>query len=184
VRRHGAQVVGARTLPPDRQNIGPVVKRQPPQECAIDNPEHRRRQSDAERARARPLEQHPQPELEVMPKSVHEASASRLYAAERVRFTSMVRQPARCGRYHDAEDLTMGPTLDRGRAAVCAYAIALGIAGLAMPLSGQSSPPAAKPAIGAWGVDLTAIDRSVDPGDDFFRFTSGAWMKRTQIPPD
>jgi len=34
------------------------------------------------------------------------------------------------------------------------------------------------------GLDLTAIDRSVDPGDDFYAFANGAWLKRTEIPAD
>jgi putative endopeptidase len=34
------------------------------------------------------------------------------------------------------------------------------------------------------GVDLAGIDRAVAPGDDFFAFTSGAWMKATEIPAD
>jgi putative endopeptidase len=42
----------------------------------------------------------------------------------------------------------------------------------------------AKPEIGAWGIDLAAMDKSVKPGDDFFRHTGGTWMKTTQIPPD
>jgi putative endopeptidase len=29
-----------------------------------------------------------------------------------------------------------------------------------------------------------AIDRSVDPGDDFYAFANGAWLKRTEIPAD
>jgi putative endopeptidase len=37
---------------------------------------------------------------------------------------------------------------------------------------------------GPWGFDLTGMDRSVKPGDDFAEFAGGAWMKRTQIPPD
>jgi len=41
-----------------------------------------------------------------------------------------------------------------------------------------------KAEIGAWGVDLAAMDRSINPGDDFFRFTGGTWMKNTQIPAD
>ena len=41
-----------------------------------------------------------------------------------------------------------------------------------------------KPAIGAWGFDLAGMDRSVNPGDDFFRYAGGTWMKTTQIPPD
>src|SRR5262245_54064771 len=41
-----------------------------------------------------------------------------------------------------------------------------------------------KAAIGAWGVDLTAMDQSVDPGDDFFRYVNGTWLTTFQIPPD
>lgn len=35
-----------------------------------------------------------------------------------------------------------------------------------------------------WGVDLTAIDPDVKPGDDFFRYVNGAWAKRTEIAAD
>ena len=41
-----------------------------------------------------------------------------------------------------------------------------------------------KAAIGDWGFDLAAMDRSVAPGDDFFRYAGGTWMKTTPIPPD
>jgi hypothetical protein len=41
-----------------------------------------------------------------------------------------------------------------------------------------------KPAIGTWGFDLAAISRSIAPGDDFFRYTGGVWMRTTKIPPD
>ena len=34
------------------------------------------------------------------------------------------------------------------------------------------------------GLDLAGIDRSVRPGDDFFAYANGAWLKATQIPPD
>ena len=40
------------------------------------------------------------------------------------------------------------------------------------------------PQYGAWGIDLTAMDPSVKPGDDFNRYASGAWLARTQIPAD
>jgi putative endopeptidase len=33
-------------------------------------------------------------------------------------------------------------------------------------------------AIGAWGVDLSDQDRTVRPGDDFYRFQNGAWIAR------
>ena len=41
-----------------------------------------------------------------------------------------------------------------------------------------------KPAIGAWGVDLSGGDASVKPGDDWFRFTAGKWFDATSIPAD
>ena len=34
------------------------------------------------------------------------------------------------------------------------------------------------------GVSPGNMDRSVKPGDDFFQFANGNWMKRTEIPPD
>ncbi|ENZ81902.1 MULTISPECIES: M13 family metallopeptidase [Caulobacter] len=41
-----------------------------------------------------------------------------------------------------------------------------------------------KPMYGAWGVDLTARDTAVKPGDDFNKFANGSWEKRTTIPAD
>jgi putative endopeptidase len=38
--------------------------------------------------------------------------------------------------------------------------------------------------LGTWGVDLTAMDKSVKPGDDFFKYVNGNWLKTAQIPPD
>ena len=43
---------------------------------------------------------------------------------------------------------------------------------------------AAAPAYGPWGIDLTAMDNAVKPGDDFFAYVNGAWAKRTDIAPD
>jgi putative endopeptidase len=43
---------------------------------------------------------------------------------------------------------------------------------------------AAAPSILPWGVDLASMDRSVKPGDDFFHFSGGLWMRSTSIPPD
>ena len=59
------------------------------------------------------------------------------------------------------------------------------VAGLAAPAFAQmqTSRPG-HPAMGTWGVDLTSIDKSVAPGDDFFMFVNGSWYKTAVIPPD
>ena len=40
------------------------------------------------------------------------------------------------------------------------------------------------PRFGTWGVDLEGMDRTVKPGDDFFKYVNGKWAASTQIPPD
>ena len=40
------------------------------------------------------------------------------------------------------------------------------------------------PSYGAWGFDLAGMDKSVKPGDDFFRHVGGTWMKNNPIPGD
>src|ERR1700722_4519149 len=49
---------------------------------------------------------------------------------------------------------------------------------------GQAPAQRPKPSIGAWGFDLSGMNRSVKPGDDFFTYASGTWAKTTTIPPD
>ena len=34
------------------------------------------------------------------------------------------------------------------------------------------------------GIDVAAMDQSVKPGDNFFEYSNGAWVKSTEIPPD
>jgi putative endopeptidase len=73
-----------------------------------------------------------------------------------------------------------------------AAAIACGI--VACSQAPAPSPPAAKavpsaPATPAApapsvGIDLAAIDHGVKPGDDFFAYANGAWVKTATIPPD
>ena len=48
-----------------------------------------------------------------------------------------------------------------------------------------SEMPAAAAAVPhAHGIDLAGIDRTLAPGDDFFRYANGSWLKATEIPPD
>lgn len=43
---------------------------------------------------------------------------------------------------------------------------------------------AAKPQYGTFGFDVAGMDRSVAPGDNFFQYANGTWLKETQIPAD
>src|SRR6185295_1205769 len=36
----------------------------------------------------------------------------------------------------------------------------------------------------AHGLDMAGMDKGVNPGDDFFGYANGAWMKTTAIPND
>ena len=38
--------------------------------------------------------------------------------------------------------------------------------------------------VGPSGIDVAAMDRSVTPGEDFYRYVSGTWLKSTEIPSD
>jgi putative endopeptidase len=53
-----------------------------------------------------------------------------------------------------------------------------------MKTDDTATTSAARSQIGAWGLDLAAGDRSVKPGDDFYRYADGKWLDTTQIPLD
>jgi endothelin-converting enzyme/putative endopeptidase len=40
------------------------------------------------------------------------------------------------------------------------------------------------PAKQSHGIALNYLDRSVNPGDDFYRFANGGWLRQTEIPSD
>jgi putative endopeptidase len=61
-------------------------------------------------------------------------------------------------------------------------AVALSLSPLLLPVAANDNPN--KPQYGAWGFDATGADPSTKPGDDFFRSVNGAWIDKTQIPPD
>jgi len=67
---------------------------------------------------------------------------------------------------------------------VAASAAALAACSVASTDANQAN--AAKPAQpGAnAGIALGSLDRSVKPGDDFYNFADGTWMKKTEIPAD
>ena len=53
----------------------------------------------------------------------------------------------------------------------------------------EAAPPVAeaakaKPKYGAFGFDTAGMDTAVAPGDDFYAYANGGWMKTTEIPAD
>jgi len=50
--------------------------------------------------------------------------------------------------------------------------------------SAAAAAPAASEAAATSGIDLDNIDTGVRPQDDFFLYANGAWLDRTEIPPD
>ena len=38
--------------------------------------------------------------------------------------------------------------------------------------------------VGVGGIDLKSMDRSISPGNDFFRYVNGTWLRDTPIPSD
>ncbi len=52
------------------------------------------------------------------------------------------------------------------------------------PASKPAPPPRPKAEIGAWGVDVSGIDKAVAAGDDFERYANGGWLDRFTIPAD
>jgi putative endopeptidase len=55
-------------------------------------------------------------------------------------------------------------------------ATALAAPAAAATFSGPLYPPV--------GLDMSAMDSSINPGDDFFQHCNGAWIARSTIPPD
>ncbi len=70
--------------------------------------------------------------------------------------------------------------------AAVAATVALTLVPASARPGGANGAPAPAPAVrfGTWGIDLAGMDRSVRPGEDFFRFVNGKWAETTPIPPD
>jgi endothelin-converting enzyme/putative endopeptidase len=58
------------------------------------------------------------------------------------------------------------------------------IAACSGPEAPKPEAPAAKATIGEFGIDLANRDASVKPGDDFFHYANGAWLKTFEMPAD
>ena len=60
-----------------------------------------------------------------------------------------------------------------------------GVAALAIvqPAFAQEKRDLPEIVTGTWGVDLSQIDKSVDPGDDFFDYVNGKFIRDNPIPP-
>jgi putative endopeptidase len=57
--------------------------------------------------------------------------------------------------------------------------------GCTQSIAAAAEPAGSAPtARGSWGYDLAGADFAHRPGDDFFRYSNGAWYDRAIIPPD
>jgi putative endopeptidase len=50
--------------------------------------------------------------------------------------------------------------------------------------SGPATDAVAQARIGSWGVDLDNRDPNIRPGDDFFGYANGSWLKNYELPAD
>ncbi|HVO52080.1 MAG TPA: M13 family metallopeptidase [Thermoanaerobaculia bacterium] len=63
-------------------------------------------------------------------------------------------------------------------------AAALSCAPASTTSTASTAPATASSAAPASGIDLGGMDKSVAPGDDFFRYANGTWLKNAEIPAD
>ena len=63
-----------------------------------------------------------------------------------------------------------------------ASALALVLAAPAAAQEEKAPPPTMN--FGTWGFDPASLDPAVDPGDDFFAYANGKWVRENPIPPE
>jgi putative endopeptidase len=74
--------------------------------------------------------------------------------------------------------------MNKSVAFMAAVALLSGCAKKQEPAAPAPEPPAPKAELGEFGLDLTAGNPDVKPGDDFFAYASGKWYDSFEIPPD
>ncbi|MBV9749800.1 MAG: M13 family metallopeptidase [Acetobacteraceae bacterium] len=62
--------------------------------------------------------------------------------------------------------------------------LALALASVPAFLAAQTQPGPGKPRYGNFGLELQNMDRSVKPGDDFYNYAEGTWLRDHAIPAD
>jgi predicted metalloendopeptidase len=67
---------------------------------------------------------------------------------------------------------------------LAAIAAAFGISALLFSVHTVVSGEDKKPEIQPWGVDLTARNTDIKPGDDFYHYAGGKWLDSFEIPAD
>jgi putative endopeptidase len=67
--------------------------------------------------------------------------------------------------------------------ALLAVLMLFGLVGTVEILGAQSRPVATGEPAAGHGVDISILDRSCKPCEDFYNFASGEWLKRNPIPP-
>ena len=58
------------------------------------------------------------------------------------------------------------------------------IAGAALAIASPVAAQQPRAAYGTWGVETKDMDAAVKPGDDFFAYAEGTWLKNHPIPAD
>src|SRR5579871_1032924 len=55
---------------------------------------------------------------------------------------------------------------------------------LALCVTNAQNKPSQEPKSAVHGIVIANMDTSMKPGDDFYQYTNGGWLARTEIPPD
>ena len=53
-----------------------------------------------------------------------------------------------------------------------------------LPFAAAATAISPKATLGTFGIDTSQMDRSIKPGDDFYRYVNGKWLATTTIPAD